>query len=81
VYAKRVLFSEPFVKTIFTLNTCAPIMEAQVLSYENESELLQAWGDFIRKVDPDIITGYNINNFDLYYLLNRATFLKVTNFQ
>ena len=31
-------------------------------------------------VDPDIITGYNIVNFDLPYLLNRANALKVRNF-
>ena len=29
------------------------------------------------KVDPDIITGYNINNFDFPYLLDRADALKV----
>ena len=31
-------------------------------------------------MDPDIITGYNIVNFDLPYLLNRAAALKVQNF-
>jgi len=31
----------------------------------------------MRTVDPDIITGYNIQNFDLPYLLNRAATLKV----
>lgn len=72
--------SEPFIKTIFTLKNCAPIMEAQVLSYETEKELLQSWAEFVRKVDPDLITGYNINNFDLWYLLNRATHLQATNF-
>ncbi len=56
-------------------------MEAQVLSYNSESELLQAWGEFVRKVDPDLFTGYNINNFDIWYLLNRATHLKAANFQ
>ena len=34
----------------------------------------------MRDVDPDIITGYNIQNFDLPYLINRATHLKVSNF-
>ncbi|CAL8087292.1 unnamed protein product [Orchesella dallaii] len=72
--------SEPFIKTIFTLKTCAAIIGSHVISYDNETELLQAWGDFVRKVDPDLITGYNINNFDLWYLLNRATHLKATNF-
>ena len=31
----------------------------------------QAWSDFVQEVDPDIITGYDIMNFDLPYLLNR----------
>lgn len=32
----------------------------------------------MQEVDPDIITGYNIVNFDLPYLLNRANTLKVS---
>lgn len=32
----------------------------------------------MRDCDPDIITGYNIQNFDMPYLINRATHLKVT---
>lgn len=31
----------------------------------------------MQEVDPDIITGYNIINFDIPYLLNRAKALKV----
>lgn len=31
-------------------------------------------------VDPDIITGYNIQNFDLPYLINRASHLNVKTF-
>lgn len=34
----------------------------------------------MRQVDPDIITGYNIQNFDLPYLVNRAEHLKVGGF-
>ena len=41
---------------------------------------LQHWSHFVRTVDPDIITGYNIQNFDFPYLLNRASHLKVINF-
>ena len=41
---------------------------------------LQAWADFFRDVDPDIITGYNIQNFDMPYLINRAATLKVSTF-
>lgn len=34
----------------------------------------------MRDVDADIITGYNIQNFDMPYLINRANHLKVDNF-
>ena len=42
--------------------------------------MLQKWASFVRDCDPDILTGYNINNFDLPYLLNRAKTLRVDNF-
>ena len=34
----------------------------------------------MQQVDPDILTGYNIINFDLPYLLNRARALKAIRF-
>lgn len=71
---------EPFLRNVFTLNTCGPIVGSQVLSYMNEKDLLEAWSDFVRQLDPDILTGYNINNFDVPYLLNRAKHLNVKNF-
>ncbi|XP_069738764.1 LOW QUALITY PROTEIN: DNA polymerase delta catalytic subunit [Phaenicophaeus curvirostris] len=40
----------------------------------------QSWAEFVRIVDPDIVTGYNINNFDLPYLLQRAQGLQVESF-
>lgn len=67
---------DPFIRNIFTLKTCSAIVGSQVLCYDKEDELLTAWSDFIREVDPDIITGYNIQNFDLAYLINRAKTLK-----
>ncbi len=42
--------------------------------------VLQAWADFVREVDPDIITGYNIQNFDLNFLMNRSAHLGVKTF-
>lgn len=71
---------EAFIKVIFTWKSCAPIVGAEVLSYETEEELLNSWSDFVRQVDPDIITGYNIQNFDLTYLLNRAKHLGLKHF-
>nr|BAJ78733.1 DNA polymerase delta catalytic subunit [Lepidocampa weberi] len=63
---------EPMIRTVFTLNSCAPIVGSVVRSFNDEKELLEKWAEFVRQVDPDLITGYNINNFDLPYLLNRA---------
>ena len=42
--------------------------------------MFQAWSDFVKEADPDLITGYNIVNFDLPYLLDRAVALKIKNF-
>ncbi|XP_033225381.1 DNA polymerase delta catalytic subunit isoform X2 [Belonocnema kinseyi] len=72
--------AEPFLRNIFTLDTCAPIVGCQVLSYQTEQQMLQKWAEFIRQLDPDIFTGYNINNFDFPYLINRAQHLKVKDF-
>ena len=65
---------------MFTLGSCAPIIGTQVLSYADEAEMLQAWSEFLRTVDPDVIVGYNIFRFDLPYLVNRAKCLNVHEF-
>jgi DNA polymerase delta subunit 1 len=72
--------SKPFIRNVFTLNTCAHIVGSQVLAYDNELELLMAWRAFVQEVDPDIVIGYNISNFDLPYLLDRAKALKGNGF-
>nr|XP_054761921.1 DNA polymerase delta catalytic subunit-like [Lytechinus pictus]XP_054761922.1 DNA polymerase delta catalytic subunit-like [Lytechinus pictus] len=71
---------DPFIRNIFTLNTCAPIVGSQVMSFKTEHEMLQAWADFVKEVDPDILTGYNIQNFDIPYLINRAAALRLARF-
>jgi len=70
----------PCVKNIFTLKSCAPISGAEVHSFENERDMLQAWRDFVVACDPDLITGYNIVGFDVPYLVDRARTLKVDSF-
>ncbi len=37
-----------------------------------EKEILQAFLDFIKREDPDAITGYNIDGFDIPVLISRA---------
>ena len=71
---------EPFIRNVFTLDTCAQIIGSHVYSCPREFELLDRWANFVREADPDIITGYNIQNFDLPYLINRAKHLGVKNF-
>jgi DNA polymerase delta subunit 1 len=53
---------------------------SQVLPFDNELKMLMAWRAFVQKVDPDIVIGYNISNFDLPYLLDRAKVLKGNEF-
>ncbi|KAF9649950.1 hypothetical protein BDM02DRAFT_3227677 [Thelephora ganbajun] len=72
--------SKPFVRNIFTLNTCSNIAGSQVITFEEESKLLLEWSKFLQKVDPDMIIGYNISNFDLPYLMERAKHLKLADF-
>lgn len=63
---------KPIIQNVFTLKGCLPIVGAQVISSKTEEEMLAKWSAFLRVVDPDIITGYNVQNFDIPYLLNRA---------
>ncbi|CAI2375632.1 unnamed protein product [Moneuplotes crassus] len=68
---------EPFIRNIFTLKSCAPIVGTEVFSFENEKDLLIAWREFMVQVDPDILTGYNITCFDIPYLMERAETLGI----
>ena len=38
----------------------------------SERDLLSRWKDLVIESDPDLIIGYNILNFDLPYLWQRA---------
>ncbi|GAA96997.1 uncharacterized protein L969DRAFT_53941 [Mixia osmundae IAM 14324] len=71
---------KPFIRNVFTLNTCQGIVGSEVLSFQEEKELLHQWRNFIVEADPDVIIGYNIANFDIPYLIARAKHLKVHDF-
>ncbi|MED6216570.1 DNA polymerase delta catalytic subunit [Stylosanthes scabra] len=71
---------QPLIRNVMTLNSCSPIVGVDVMSFDTEREVLLAWRDFIREVDPDIIIGYNICKFDLPYLIERAQALKIAEF-
>jgi DNA polymerase delta subunit 1 len=57
---------------IATLNNCDPIDNAHVECYKNEKDLILGWATFISRLDPDIITGFNIWGFDWEYIYKRA---------
>jgi DNA polymerase elongation subunit (family B) len=74
-------------RIILTLNGCSEINEPDtddsnkilVKNYNTEDKLLLAFSKYVRKYDPDIITGYNINGFDFEYMKKRAEKLKILN--
>lgn len=72
--------SKPFVRNVFVLDTCSLIVNTQILEFDKEERMLMAWREFLEKVDPDVIIGYNIANFDFPYLLDRAKHLKCGGF-
>lgn len=69
-----------FFKHIITLKRCAsisgkeedPYENTMVESYTTEKEVLMAWAKLIEKIDPEIITGYNIWGFDWTFLYERS---------
>ncbi|KAL5889757.1 DNA-directed DNA polymerase delta [Pyricularia oryzae] len=71
---------KPFVRNVFCLDQTSPIVATQILEFSQEQKMLSSWRNFMVEVDPDIITGYNIANFDFPYLLDRARHLKVKDF-
>ncbi|KAF7862608.1 hypothetical protein EAF04_007481 [Stromatinia cepivora] len=71
---------KPFVRNVFCLNTTSLIVNTKIFEFDKEEKMLSKWRDFLEEVDPDIIIGYNIANFDFPYLLARADHLKIKNF-
>lgn len=72
--------TKPFIRNVFTVKSCSPIIGSQIFSYEKEEDMLMRWKEFICEVDPDVIIGYNTANFDIPYVLNRAEALKLPKF-
>jgi DNA polymerase delta subunit 1 len=65
-------------KHILTLGTCDDIDNVRVQVFEREQDLLMAFRKLITDdVDPDVITGYNINGFDFSYVYHRCTELGI----
>ena len=61
-----------FYKNIITLKKCNKIEGVDVICCNTELELIMEWAQLINRVDPDIITGYNIWGFDMSYIDRRC---------
>jgi DNA polymerase delta subunit 1 len=66
--------SQPLVKHLLTLKSCAKINDSRVIVEEckNEKELIKRWVDVMSSMDPDIMYTYNGDSFDCMYLKERA---------
>ncbi|MCS7123400.1 MAG: DNA-directed DNA polymerase [Candidatus Aenigmarchaeota archaeon] len=51
--------------------------DADVICFESEKEMLEKLLEILREFDPDFIVGYNINDFDIPYLINRIKKLNI----
>ncbi len=68
---------KPF-KHIVSLKSCDKIDGAIVESYKTESDLLIGWVKLLERIQPDILTGYNIYGFDYEYIYQRAKKLGIS---
>lgn len=48
------------------------IVGAKVLAYSNERKLLMGFRDLVNELNPNVIIGYNIFNFDIPYMMDRT---------
>ena len=69
----------PYLNHCIMLNSCSPIENATIESYDSEKEILLAWTSLIQREDPDIVIGYNIFGFDYQFMYLRAKELNCVN--
>jgi DNA polymerase delta subunit 1 len=67
-------------RNCFCLRETTAVAGAEIRCFDSERELLEAWAEWLCEADPDVLTGYNIANFDLPFLTKRAATIKATRF-
>ena len=64
---------EPYDKTCLCYKkTDSQLEGCNIVSFDTEREMLEAFSYYLHEKDVDIITGWNIFGFDLEYLMKRA---------
>lgn len=56
---------------LFNVGPCGPIDDVAVYEFPSELEMLLGFFTFFKLYAPEFVTGYNINAFDLKYILTR----------
>jgi len=69
-----------FYKNVITLGTCKSIDGVDVIQCETEADVIKEWCSLVNRIDPDIMTGYNILGFDFDYMYKRSQELGCVNF-
>lgn len=64
-------------KKIFTWRPSGVIHKTGIVVAKDEADMFVQWAKYNIDSDPDMYTGYNIDNFDWHYLMERAKILKV----
>ena len=64
--------TECCLKHCITLNKSDPIDGVIIEECKTERQLILKWTQFINRLSPDILTGYNIWGFDFEYMYDRA---------
>jgi len=57
---------------IWVLGTCDPLPDTTVIVCDSERDLLLSFAEWLLRLDPDILLGYNIFGFDFPFLFARA---------
>lgn len=60
------------IRHLVSLKKCSPVENSIIESCQTEKEVIIKWCEFINKLDPDIILGYNIFGFDYEFIWQRA---------
>ncbi|UVZ35239.1 DNA polymerase [Elephant endotheliotropic herpesvirus 5B] len=63
---------------LFTLGSCSPIPNVYIYECASEYELIEAFLTFLKVYGANFITGYNINAFDLPYLIGRCRYYNIS---
>lgn len=66
-----------FYNHVVALHKTDDIDDTDVEWYNTEAEMIEAWSIMIKKMNPDVMTGYNIFGFDYDYIYKRSKMLGI----